>query len=51
MRILKLTKDSLKNLEDEYYVHGFFRTHTGYLVNLEYVYNIIIECIVNVVIK
>lgn len=32
--------DSLKNLEDEYYVHGFFRTHTGYLVNLEYVYSI-----------
>lgn len=31
---------SLKNLEDEYSVHGFFRIHAGYLVNLEYIYSI-----------
>ena len=32
--------DSLKNLEEEYYVLGFFRIHTGYLVNLDYVFSI-----------
>ena len=31
---------SLKNLEEEYYVLGFFRIHTGYLVNLDYVFSI-----------
>lgn len=32
--------DSLKRLEEEYAVYGFFRIHAGYLVNLNYVYSI-----------
>lgn len=32
--------DSLKRLEDEYAIHGFIRIHSGYLVNLKYVYSI-----------
>lgn len=32
--------DSLKRLEEEFSVYGFFRIHAGYLVNLRYVYSI-----------
>lgn len=31
---------SLKKLEEEYSIHGFFRIHAGYLVNLRYVFSI-----------
>ena len=45
---------SLKKIEEEYSIHGFFRIHSGYLVNLAYVFSIeknevMVKCETNMV--